>query len=146
MEDRSKAANKLNELLQKNYEAEKGYRKAAENSENGLLKSLLESEASKRHDFGVQIEQEIVKLGGMTEKSTSTESKVHRTWMDVKAALAPKTDNAIVKECERGDQVAIKDYEKVLKENELTASSRKLVQQQREEITDRYHEWKNFKL
>lgn len=146
MEDRSNAIGKLNQLLEKNYDAEKGYKEAAENVDNPLLKNILISEAGKRHDFGIKLRDEIAKLGGMPEKEDSTASKVHRTWIDVKAALAGNSDEAIIKECTRGDEAAIEEYESVLKESELTASSRKMVQQQREEITDMYHQWKNIKI
>jgi uncharacterized protein (TIGR02284 family) len=146
MEERSKAVDKLNQLLEKNYDAEKEYRKAAENTHNSLLKSILDSEAEKRRDFGIKLKDEIAKLGGMPEKEESTASKIHRTWIDVKTALAGNSDQSIVEECRRGDEAAIEEYESVLKDSELTASSRKMVQQQREEITDMYHQWTNLKI
>ncbi|MGK7390451.1 MAG: ferritin-like domain-containing protein [Candidatus Cyclobacteriaceae bacterium M2_1C_046] len=146
MENRTRAVGKLNELLEKNNDAEKGYREAAKNADNSLLQNMLNNEAEKRKKFGLKIKDEIAKLGGIPEKGDSQASKVHRTWMDVKAALAPNTDDAIVKECERGDKNAIKEYEEVLKESDLTPSSLKLVQQQREEITDTLHQWENFNI
>lgn len=146
MEDRTKAVDKLNELLEKNYDAEKGYREAAKNADNSLLQKMLVNEAEKRKGFGIKIKDEIAKLGGIPDKGDSQASKVHRTWMDVKAALAPNTDEAIVKECKNGDKNAINEYEGVLKESNLTPSSLKLVQQQREEITDTLHNWENFTI
>lgn len=146
MEDRNKAVHKLNQLLEKNIEAEKGYNKAAEQADNGLLKKILIMEADKRHYFGDKIKDEIVKLGGMPEKEESTASKVHRTWIDIKAALSGNNDKSIVEECRRGDKAAMDEYEEVLKDSELTASSRKVVQQQREEITERFHQWDNLKI
>lgn len=146
MEDRANAVNKLNQLLEKNYDAEKGYREAADNTKNELLQNLLKNEAEKRKDFGIKIKDEIAKIGGMPDKGNSQASKVHRTWMDVRAALAPNTDEAIIKECRRGEKNAIEEYEDVLKESELTVSSRKVVQQQREDITDTLHHLQEFKL
>lgn len=146
MEDRSKAVIKLNQLLEKNYDAEKGYKEAAENTDNTLLKNILKSEAEKRHNFGIKLKDEIAKLGGMPEKEDSTASKIHRTWIDVKTALAGNSDQSIIEECRRGDEAAIEEYESVLKDSELTDSSRKTVQQQREEITDMYHQWRILKI
>ena len=50
-----KMSNKLNELLEKNYDAEKGYKKAAENVENTKLKQFFNEQAQKRYDFGHEI-------------------------------------------------------------------------------------------
>lgn len=146
MENRGNAIDKLNQLLEKNYDAEKVYREAAKNTSNPLLEKVLESEAGKRRDFGIKIKDEIAKLGGMPDKGSSTTAKVHATWMDVRAALAPNTDDAIIKECKRGEKNAIQEYEEILKQNDLTPSSRKVVQQQREEITDSLQNWENYNL
>ena len=44
-------SNKLNELLEKNYDAEKGYKKAAEIVDSPKLKSFFEEQAQNRYDF-----------------------------------------------------------------------------------------------
>lgn len=146
MEERGKAVSKLNQLLEKNYDAEKEYIKAAENTESSLIKNILKSEAEKRRSFSLKLKDEIAKLGGMPEKESSTASKIQRTWIDVKAALSGNSDQSIIEQCKKGDKAALEEYESVLKESELTASSRKMVQQQREEITNMYHQWNNLKI
>ena len=46
-----KISNKLNELLEKNYDAEKGYLNAADNVESKKLKIFFKKRASERSEF-----------------------------------------------------------------------------------------------
>ncbi len=43
---------KLNDLLEKTYDAEKGFEKAAENTKHSNLKAYFERKAQERYDFG----------------------------------------------------------------------------------------------
>ena len=52
MEFTKEVAKKLNNLLEKNYDAEKGYKDAAERIENPTMKDFLQKQAQKRYDFG----------------------------------------------------------------------------------------------
>ena len=40
---------------------------------------------------------------------------VHRGWMNIKSAVAGKSDSAIIAEAERGEDVAVNAYEKALR-------------------------------
>lgn len=53
-------SNKLNDLLEKNYDAEKGYKKAAEKVENTELQQFFNEQAQKRYDFGHELKTEII--------------------------------------------------------------------------------------
>ena len=64
-------SNKLNELLKKNYDAEAGYKQAAENVKNSQLKSYFENRAKDRYDFGHQLKNEIKSFGQEPDKGTS---------------------------------------------------------------------------
>lgn len=52
MHNDDKIISKLNELLEKNYDAEKGYKKAAEDIKNAQLQDFLQSHSQQRYDFG----------------------------------------------------------------------------------------------
>ncbi|NNC69757.1 MAG: DUF2383 domain-containing protein, partial [Flavobacteriaceae bacterium] len=45
-----KVGEKLNELLEKNYDAEKGYKKAAENAQTNSLKNFFNRKAQERYN------------------------------------------------------------------------------------------------
>ena len=54
-----KIANNLNELLEKNYDAEKGYKEAESNVDNVALKTFFKEQATLRNNFGNKLKEEI---------------------------------------------------------------------------------------
>ena len=135
MESKNKeAVSLLNELLERNYDAEKGYKKAAEDTKNPALKDFFRDYASQRYSFGHELKEEIRRLGGEPDKGTSTASNLHRTWIDIKTAFSSDKDEAVVEECIRGEKNALDDYEDVLKKSELPMGSREVIQRQHDKI------------
>ena len=59
---------KLNELLEKNYDAEAGYKNAAEKVANPALKNYLLSRAQDRYDFGHELKEELRQMGQEPDK------------------------------------------------------------------------------
>ena len=127
---------KLNLLIARNYDAEKGFKEAMEDVNDEMLKQYFNINASQRYDFGHELKEEIKKENGEIEKGSTLLGDAHRAWMDVKSMIAGNDTEAILEECKRGEEKAINDYEEVLSETELTPSARKVVQQQREQITN----------
>ncbi|MGO4920039.1 ferritin-like domain-containing protein [Maribacter spongiicola] len=125
---------KLNELLEKTYDAEKGYKKAAENTENDQLKSFFDSKASQRYDFGHELKAEIKSFGQEIDKGDSITGKAHRAWMDVKALFSSDSAEAMLEEAIRGEKAAIEEYEEVLKETSLPSTTATILRSQKEAI------------
>lgn len=129
-----KTVDALNQLLTRNYDAEKGYKKAAEDIENPTLREFFKDYSGQRYDFGHQIKDEIRKLGGEPEKGSSTKADLHRTWIDVKSIATGKDTEAVVKECIRGESKALEDYQETLRRNDLPQTTREVVQRQHDRI------------
>lgn len=135
MEEQSKkAVSLLNELLEKNYDAEKGYKKAADDVKNPTLSSFFKDYANQRYNFGHELKSEIRRLGGEPDKGSSVASNLHRTWIDIKSTFTGKDPEAVVEECIRGERAALDDYEDTLRDTKLPSSSRELVQRQHDQI------------
>lgn len=128
------AVDVLNHLLERNYDAEKGYKKAAEDIENSLLKDFFKDYSGQRYSFGHEIKEEIRQMNGEPDKGSSVKGDLHRTWIDVKSLLTGKDDEAVVKECIRGETTALEDYEDALRRNDLPPSTRQVVQRQHDQI------------
>lgn len=128
------AVNLLNDLLERNYDAEKGYKKAAEDAKSPVLQEFFRDYASQRYTFGHELKEEIRRLGGEPDKGNSTASALHRTWIDIKTALSTDKDESVVEECIRGEKAALDDYEDVLKKTELPMVSREVIQRQHDQI------------
>jgi len=126
--------NKLNELLEKTYDAEKGFKKAAENVENESLKSYFEGKAQERYDFGHALKTEIRQFAQEIDKGDSFASKAHRSWMDVKNFFSADNEEVMLEEAIKGEKAAIEEYTDVLKETTLPPSTETLLTQQKNQI------------
>lgn len=124
----------LNELLAKCYDAEKGYKEAAEKVEDPKLKSLFREYAQQRYDFGHKIKSEITSLGGEIDKGDTLAAKAHRVWMDIRSALAGNDDSAVLKEAIRGEKNALANYNESIEEMPTTSSAYKTLVDQRNQV------------
>ncbi len=114
-----KISNKLNELLIKNYDAEKGYRNAIENVDNDRLKMFFKRRASERSEFAKEIKTEIERFGETPRDSGSFKGTVHRNWMDLKSTFTSNDEEAILEEAIKGEKASLEVYNDLIKESNL---------------------------
>jgi uncharacterized protein (TIGR02284 family) len=60
---------------------------------------------------------------------------VHRGWINIKAAVTGKDEGAIISECERGEDVAKRNYQHAL-EQTLPSDVRLLIERQYMQVKD----------
>jgi uncharacterized protein (TIGR02284 family) len=133
-ETRGEILDQLNKLLTTSRDAEKGYQEAAENVKDAELKSLFLAQSRQRGEFAMELEREVRTLGGEPDNGTSLASDLHRAWINVKSTFANDDDKATVQECQRGDQEALDNYNSVLQETDLVASTRELLLRQKQSV------------
>jgi uncharacterized protein (TIGR02284 family) len=141
-----KISNKLNALLEKNYDAEKAYNYAAENAQEPQLKAFFIERARERYDFGHALETEIRNFGQNPEKNSSLAGDAHRTWMNLKTSLSANKDDAALEEAVRGEKVAKQEYEEVLKDSEIPASIANILLKQKNQIVAALNKLKGLEL
>ncbi|MUP45373.1 PA2169 family four-helix-bundle protein [Gramella sp. BOM4] len=137
-----KIAGKLNELLEKNYDAEKGYKLAAEKVKREDLKKFFTARAQERYDYGHEIKSEIRNFGESPDKGSSTAGDAHRSWMNIKASLSNDTDEAVLEEALRGEKKAVDEYEDVINESEIPVSTKQVLVKQKNGIVAALNEVK----
>ncbi|NNK39482.1 MAG: DUF2383 domain-containing protein, partial [Winogradskyella sp.] len=71
MKYEKRISDKLNELLVKNYDAEKGYIKAINEVDNVTVKNFFKNRAEERSRFARELRTEILTYGEMPEDSGS---------------------------------------------------------------------------
>ena len=103
-----------NQLIKRNYDAEYGYKEAAERSEDPTLKAFFQTKVEERYKFGHDIKPFIALDGGEPNKGTSIVGDIHRQFMKIKDLVTGADDTAIIEECIRGEKVALEDYEKAI--------------------------------
>ncbi len=129
-----KVGEKLNDLLEKTYDAEKGFKNAADNVDEGHLKRYFAGKAQERYDFGHALKSEIKQFGQEVDKGDSIAGKAHRSWMDLKSLFSSDDEEAMLEEAINGEKKAIEAYDDVLNETNLPTSTETLLQQQRNKI------------
>ncbi|TSE09149.1 ferritin-like domain-containing protein [Aquimarina algiphila] len=128
--------NKLNDLLEKTYDAEKGFKKAAENSDHAGLKNYFSQKSQERNSFGHELKSEIKAFGQEVDKGGSLTGSLHRTWMDVKAFVSADNAESMLEEAIRGEEAAVKEYSEVLSQTSLPTSTQTILMQQKNRIVD----------
>ncbi len=127
---------KLNNLLEKTYDAEKGFKKAADNVGHLGLKNYFSQKAQERYNFGHELKQEIKTFGQDVDKGGSVTGTLHRTWMDIKSVLSKDNEESMLEEAIRGEKSAIEEYDEVLSETTLPPSTQTILMQQKNKIMD----------
>lgn len=133
-EHHDKLVNSLQEILQKNYDAEKGLKEVMLKTDSQPLKKWLQHKAVERSGFANEIDSELRKLGAEPRESGSFTGSAHRVWIDVKTALASNKDEAIFEECIRGDKASVDEYNKQLKEPYMSGAVVPVLTHQRAKV------------
>ena len=135
MDTRSKElVDQLEEMLEKNRDAEKGYAKAAENAKSHGLQSYFRRKSDERRDFNNQLRKMLVASYDEIDENGSFTGSIHRAWMDVKSFFSGNEDEAMLEEAIRGDKAAVKEYEEVLEDNVLPVAIDTLIRDQKAKI------------
>ncbi|MHA7056939.1 ferritin-like domain-containing protein [Aquimarina sp. M1] len=126
--------NKLNDLLEKTYDAEKGFKKAAENVEHSSLKNYFNRKAQERYDFGHELKNEIKAFGQDVDKGGSVTGSAHRAWMDIKSFLSMDDEESMLEEAIKGEKASVDEYDDVLSETSLPVSTQTILANQKQKI------------
>lgn len=116
-------------LLARNLDGYEGYKYACEHIENENFKNFLKAYSAQRLKYANEIKKELEKRDISYRERTILLGEVHQSLIKLKNSISNMSDSALLKECIRGENQAIMDYEKVLKSNTLSADIQKMVLQ-----------------
>jgi uncharacterized protein (TIGR02284 family) len=119
----------LNLLLQTTKDGSKGFRTCAKDVKKGSLTPVFESSAQRCDEGAAVLETQIRKLGGVPATSGSVGGTLHRRWTDIMSSVTGMEEHAVLEECERGEDAAMRHYEAALKED-LPADIEAIVRRQ----------------
>lgn len=125
----------LNNLVETCKDGQNGFRTAAEGVKDTKLTTLFNSYSQQRGQFAAELQNEVRNLGGNPEETGSTAAVLHRGWMNVKSAVTGEDEGAVISECERGEDAAVKSYEEALKNN-LPADVQMIVGRQFSQVQE----------
>ena len=105
----------LNGLIETCRNGQEGFTQAAEGVEDANLQTLFREYAFRRSQYIGELQSLVQTLGGEPEDSGSVGGAVHRGWLNIKAAVMGRDAEAVLDECERGEDVAKDAYQDALK-------------------------------
>ena len=128
MTDTSHDIRTLNGLIATTIDSVDGYRTSAQDVENSRFAELFTARASERSSVAEQLRAEVKRLGGNPEDDGTILAAGHRAFVNLKAAVTGRDDQAIVNEVERGEDHIKAKFEEALKDDSLSPQSRALVE------------------
>jgi uncharacterized protein (TIGR02284 family) len=121
----------INDLIETLKDGQEGFKQAAEAVKDSKLKSLFSEYSLQRSKFAGELQNEAISLGeSKPEDGGSTSGAMHRTWINLKAAITSGDDHAVLAECERGEDSAVAEYKKAMEDEDLSAPIRETISRQ----------------
>jgi len=118
----------LNRLIKTTLDSRKGFIDAAEDAETTRFKTLFSDFAQDRADTAALLQAEVRRLGGNPEDDSSFIAAAHRTFMNLRELFSARDDKAIIAEVERGEDYIKGKYEEALRDDQLSPSSRSVIE------------------
>ena len=132
----------IKNLIEICHTGHQGYESAADNVKNTEYATLFSGFATQRHGFENELKQCLTMMG--EEPGTSVTGWVedaagalHRGWINIKSVVTGGSEDAILDECERGEEAAVKAYQTAL-ETPLQQDVAQIVRQQYHSIQEAY--------
>ena len=119
----------LNTLIETSRDGDKGFTTCAEDAKDPALRAYFTICATRCRHSVETLEALVKSHGGTPEESGSMLAPVNRAWLNLRAAISSNSDLAVLEECERAEDVALRAY-RVALEQELPLDARALVQLQ----------------
>lgn len=100
-----------------------------------MLSDFFQRKYNEREWFGNVLKDEIKSYGKTPDSSGSFIRTAHRAWMNIKALLTPKNDEAMLEEALRFEQATLEEFNDVLNAKiQLPHSTHRILKNQRDEI------------
>ena len=126
----------INNLIETLKDGQEGFKQASEAVKDSNLKSIFSEFSLQRSKFAGELQAQAVQMGESNpeDSSSSTAGAMHRAWINLKSAITSGDDHAVLAECERGEDSAIKEYKEAMEGDDLSAPVREIVAQQYTEV------------
>ncbi|MBC7502074.1 MAG: PA2169 family four-helix-bundle protein [Herminiimonas sp.] len=134
----------LNNLIETCKDGETGFSTCADESGEPQLQAFLSGQARRCAEAAAELQKVVVSSGGNPQAAGSPGHALHRRWTDIKSTLTGSDDEAILKECERGEELTAHSYRAALQQS-LPPDVRMLVERQYQSVLQNYAQIKNLR-
>ncbi|MFP4321133.1 MAG: ferritin-like domain-containing protein [Anaerolineales bacterium] len=135
----------LNKLIETNKDAEKGYSTAARTLRNKHpeLAQRMEAHAQQRATFANALADAVLALDARPEKEGNFSAGIYRGWIRLRNVLRTGKTQAILREVERGERLALHNYDDALTEGIFDDATEQIVRSQRDKIAQAHDSIRN---
>ena len=144
MADNDNVISVLNNLIETCKDGQNGFQTAAEGVTRSDVKSLFYQYSQQRAQFAGELQDEVRRLGGDPTETGSVAATLHRGWIDIKSAVTGADENAVLAECERGEDSAVANYKDALADQSLPADVRAIVERQYAQVQEAHDRIRNL--
>ena len=134
----------LNELIETCRDGEEGFRTCAEGVKATQLKAFFEERAERCALGAAQLESKVVELGGDPQRGGSPSGMLHRFWVNIRSTISGMDEEAVLAECERGEDFAKTAYEEALR-RDLPGDVRVMIAKQYREVRENHDRMKDMR-
>jgi uncharacterized protein (TIGR02284 family) len=122
-----------------------GYRDAAQNAEGSQFQELFRRMADDRSRVAEDLRSEIRRLGGNPPDDGSFLGATHQRFLDLKAAITGRDDQAIINEVERGEDYLKEKFETALNSDDLPVESRSVIERAYQSVREGHDRVRDLK-
>jgi uncharacterized protein (TIGR02284 family) len=145
MADNDRVISILNNLIETCKDGQNGFQTAAEGIKRSDVKSLFYQYSQQRAQFAGELQAEVLRLGGDPTETGSVAATLHRGWIDIKSAVTGADENAVLAECERGEDSAVSNYKDALAGDEnLPSDVRAIVERHYAQVQEAHDRIRNL--
>lgn len=135
----------LQELLVKNYDANKGFKKAVKEAKDPELKEYFKTQAFQHQKYSTQIDRLIHSFNHSPIEEGSTVGRFHRIWMDVLKTISDNDDKTIFEECKRGQKATMNEYREKLRNHKFPNEIKDILKKHLVELEMTHEEVKEIR-
>lgn len=138
MRPEDRTFDEMNDLLNILDDAADNFEEGAEHVEDAEVGNLLQTYAAMFKQYGGEIGNMIVALGGTVDTDIDVGDDLRELWINVRAAFSGDDTHVVLAEAEKVADKIVDGYEDVLA-GDLTAEARRSIDEQYDEI-ERMHD------
>ena len=128
MTDTSHDIRTLNSLIASTIDSINGYEESAKAVDTGRFADQFQARANERRQVLGQLRGEVSRLGGNPEDDGTLAAGAHRAFLDLKATVTDRDDEAVIKEVERGEDHIKAKFEEALRDDKLAPETRSVIE------------------
>ena len=115
--EKNEIVDTLNTLIETSRDGEKGFMTCGDDAKDVALRAYFTICAARCRESVHTLAKLVRHHGGIPEESGSLLAPVDRAWVNLRAAISSDSDLAVLEECERAEDVALRAFHRALEQD-----------------------------